>query len=128
MKTGMIVVGAALLAMILLADQTGRLSAAQEPTPSLYALLITTGPGWDTTRSAQQQRFFTEHSRNLRRLRDAGILVTGGRFGAYGLMIVQAPSPDSARALLAPDSSIAAGTFNVSVSRWSTVYDGTLKR
>lgn len=128
MRFRTIAVTGAVSALLVLAERQGRASPVQEPSPTLYALLITTGPGWDTTRSASQQRFFGEHSRNLRRLRDAGIIVTGGRFGPYGLMVVQAPNADSARALLAPDSSIAAGTFNVGVSRWSTVYEGTLRR
>jgi hypothetical protein len=111
---------------VLLAGCSG--AAAQQPAPTLFALMFSTGTGWDTAKPPQDQAGFGAHSRNLRRLRDAGIIVTGGRFGEYGLMIVAAPTSDSARALLAPDSSLAAKTFNVQVTRWSTVYPGTLSR
>jgi len=102
--------------------------AAEPPVAQTYAFLFTTGSNWDMSKPPQNQQGFAAHSRNLRRLRDAGIIIAGGRFGGYGLMIVEAPSEDSARAMLAPDSSLAARTFNVEVTRWATVYPGQLAR
>jgi hypothetical protein len=92
------------------------------------ALLFTVGPGWDTTKSPGSQRHFAAHSANLSRLRSAGLIVAGGRFGAYGLILVRAPNRDSAAALLRPDSSLAAGTFRVDIQPWSTIYDGAITR
>lgn len=102
--------------------------AARQPADRLVALVFTTGPAWDTARPPTAQQHFATHSANLRRMRETGILVAGGRFGPYGLMLVRAPSVDSARGLLAPDSSIAVGTFRVEVTLWQTVYEGTLSR
>ena len=92
------------------------------------ALVFTTGPAWDTSKPPNTQAQFGSHSANLRRLKDAGAIVAGGRFGAYGLILVRAPSVDSARAMLAPDSSLVVGTFKVEVAPWSTIYEGTITR
>ena len=102
--------------------------ASRQARDRTFALVFTTGPGWDTSRSPGEQAQFGSHSNNLRRLRDAGVLVAGGRFSQYGLILVRAPSVDSARAMLVPDSSIAVGTFKVEVSPWSTIYEGTITR
>jgi hypothetical protein len=119
-----------LLAIVVIGAASGN-QATQPQTQAaspLFALLFTTGPGWNAALPPAEQRFFQEHSANLRRLREAGIIVTGGRFGEYGLMLVRAPTLDSANALLRPDSSLRAGTFKVAVNRWSTVYDGAVSR
>jgi hypothetical protein len=100
-----------------------------QPAPSpTIALLVTTGPNWDKAKAPGEQRHFKAHSDNLRRLRDAGVIVAGGRFSEYGLILVRAPSVDSAMSMMKPDSSIAVGTFNVTASRWSTIYEGMIGR
>lgn len=102
--------------------------ASPQAAPGTVALVFTMGPGWDTSRTPNAQAHFDSHSANLRRLREAGLIVAGGRFGAYGLILVRAPSVDSARAMLVPDSSLVAGTFKVEVNRWATIYEGTITR
>ena len=114
------------LFLLLLIPANGRATSAQQPAPTEFALLFTTGSAWDMSKQPAQQPHFAGHSANLRRLREGGILITGGRFGPYGLMIVRAPTQDSVMRLLAPDSTIAAGVFKVQVERWRTVYSGTL--
>ena len=102
--------------------------ASPQAAPGTVALVFTTGPAWDTSKSPNAQAQFGSHSANLRRLREAGVIVAGGRFGAYGLILVRAPGIDSAHAMLLPDSSIVVGTFKVEVTRWSTIYEGTITR
>lgn len=102
--------------------------ARPQPRPAVFALLFTTGPAWDPAKTPAQQTHFATHAANLSRLRQAGAIVAGGRFGAYGLILVKATSPDSAAALLAPDSSLIAGTFKVEIAPWSTVYEGVITR
>jgi hypothetical protein len=92
------------------------------------ALVFTTGSSWEGAKAPNAQAQFGSHSANLRRLKDAGVIVAGGRFGAYGLILVRAPTADSARAMLVPDSSLVVGTFKVEVSPWSTIYEGTITR
>jgi hypothetical protein len=107
----------------------GLLSGASPQAPErTIALVFTTGPGWDASKPPNAQAHFGTHSTNLRRLRESGVIVAGGRFGAYGLILVRAPSVDSARAMLAGDSSVVVGTFKVEVSPWSTIYEGSITR
>lgn len=104
------------------------IGASPQDPPRTIALVFTTGAGWDQSKSPGAQQGFASHSANLRRLREAGLIVAGGRFGAYGLILVRAPTVDSARSMLAPDSSLVVGTFKVEVAPWSTIYEGTITR
>lgn len=60
-------------------------AAASEP--QLFAVEIKVGPKWDPAKSPQEQAFFREHSTNLRRLRDAGVLVMDARYADKGLVV-----------------------------------------
>jgi len=113
------------VALVLAGLLVGTAPQSQDRT---MALVFTTGPGWDTAKAPGAQSQFGSHSNNLRRLREAGVIVAGGRFGPYGLILVRAPGVDSARAMLVPDSSIVVGTFKVDVLPWSTIYEGTITR
>jgi len=102
-------------------------SPLQAP-PRTIALVFTTGPAWDASKPPNAQPHFGTHSTNLRRLKEAGVIVAGGRFGSYGLILVRAPTVDSAHAMLAPDSSVVVGTFKVEVMPWSTIFEGSITR
>jgi|SRR5688572_18976246 hypothetical protein len=104
------------------------MGASPQSQDRTIALVFTTGPGWDASKAPGAQAQFGSHSNNLRRLRETGLIVAGGRFGPYGLILVRAPNVDSARGMLVPDSSIVVGTFKVDVSPWSTIYEGTITR
>lgn len=112
-------------------------AAATSPAPATptatvtggtYAVSFTTGPKWDKSKAPNLQEGFAEHSANLRRLRESGVLHAGARYGEVGLMIVRADSVDAATALFAADPTIAAGVFRIEVVPFFTVYGGELKR
>lgn len=103
-----------------------RADAAQEP--SLFVMMYTPGPGWDASQPPPAQRHFDTHSANLARLRRDSVIVAGGRFGPWGLILVRAADETAAQALFAPDSSLTAGTFQGEVHRWTTIYEGTVPR
>lgn len=94
---------------------------------SLFAIEIKVGPKWDQARPPQEQVFFKEHSANLRRMRESGILVMGARYADKGLVIVAATNAAEARAQMEQDPSIAAGTFAFEVHPFSVFYAGELK-
>ena len=100
--------------------------AAQSPAPAakLFAVTITTGPAWDAAKPANEQKFFREHSASLARLRAEGLSVLGGRYGDKGLLLVRAPDEAAARAELAKDPSIAAGTFQATVEEYRPFQHG----
>lgn len=93
----------------------------------LFAVEIKTGPAWESTKPPQEQAFFREHSAHLRKLRDAGQLVFGARYGDKGLIVLAAPDAAAARALVAQDPSIAHGTFAAEVHEFAVFYSGAVQ-
>jgi hypothetical protein len=101
----------------------GRAAAGPVQTP-LWVMMYTTGPAWDATRAAADQRHFRTHSANLARLRAEGRIRLGGRFGPWGLILVDARSEAEARSYFAPDSALSSGVFAGELHAWSTIYAG----
>jgi len=97
---------------------------APAPPSPLFAAVFTTGPKWDAAKAPGEQPFFKDHSANLAKLRAAGRIVMGARYGEVGLVVVSAASETEARSLFEADPSIAAGTFALNVHRFSVFYPG----
>lgn len=111
------------LATLLLAGP----ARAQEASPlPLFAAEIRTGAKWDAAKPPQEQPYFREHSQNLRRLRDAGHLVMGARYGEVGLVVLAAADAAAARAMMDADPSFEAGTFRYDLHPFNVFYGGTL--
>ncbi len=94
---------------------------------SLFAVEIKVGPKWDQSKPPQDQPFFKEHSSNLRRMRESGLLVMGARYSDKGLVIVAASTASDVRAQMDQDPSFSAGTFAYEVHPFSVFYGGELK-
>lgn len=101
----------------------GRAAAVPVQTP-LWVMMYTPGPAWDTSRATADQPHFDAHSANLARLRSEGRIRLGGRFGPWGLILIEAKDEPEARALFAPDSALAQGVFSGELYAWSTIYEG----
>lgn len=113
---------AACITALLLA---GSAVAQDNPLP-LFAVEIRTGAKWDAAKPPQEQAHFREHSQNLRRLREAGHLVMGARYGEVGLVVLAAADAAAARAMMDADPSMEAGTFRYELHPFSVFYGGTL--
>jgi hypothetical protein len=96
---------------------------AAAPAP-LFAAVFKTGPTWDAAKAPGEQAFFRDHSANLAKLRAAGRIVMGARYGDVGLIVVTAATEAEARTYFETDPSIAAGTFALDVHRFSVFYPG----
>ncbi len=108
----------------------GAAAAESQPDPAelrLFAIEITVGPGWDSSKPPNAQAFFAEHSANLRRLREAGVLVMGARYSDKGLIVVRAGSVGEVHAMMAQDPSIEAGTFRYAVHPFAVFYPGSIE-
>lgn len=103
----------------------------QEPKPAaparLFAVTFRTGPGWDAAKPPGEQRYFKEHSANIRQLKAEGRLVVGGRFADVGLLLLRAETQADAQALVDRDPSVANGTFKAEVHPWSTFATGCVE-
>jgi uncharacterized protein YciI len=109
-------------------------AGAQTETPpaspaevALFAVEIKVGSKWDSAKPPQEQAFFREHSANLRRMREAGVLVMGARYSDKGLVIVSAASIAEVNAQMEQDPSFAAGTFIYEVHPFNVFYAGELQ-
>lgn len=121
-KAVLVLIGLTLSAMGFVAAE------AEEAAPEkqLFAVQIKVGPGWDPSIAPNEQKFFKEHSANLRALRDAGHIVMGARYSDIGLLVVSALSAEAVTALMQEDPSIAAGTFVFEVHPMLVFYPGTV--
>jgi uncharacterized protein YciI len=113
-------VGGWMLAGLLVAGS----AAAQDTPPPLWAAEIRTGARWDAGKPPQEQAFFREHS--LQRLRAAGQLVMGARYGDKGLVVLAAASEAEARAMMDADPAIKAETFRYELHPFSVFYGGSV--
>ncbi|HRD96978.1 MAG TPA: hypothetical protein PLA97_11340 [Rubrivivax sp.] len=106
--------------------------AQTQPTTSpsneapLFAVEITVGAKWDSSKPAHEQSFFREHSSNLKRLRDAGALIVGARYADKGLVVLAAQDEEQARAMMDEDPSIKAQVFRYQIHPLSVFYGGVL--
>ena len=119
-------VPALLFGLSLLAAYTvGRATAAPPQTPQ-WVMMFTPGIAWDSTKAPNLQAHFGNHSANLARLRSEGRIRLGGRFGPWGLILVDASSEAEARSYFAPDSTLSSGVFRGELYAWSTIYAGSV--
>jgi uncharacterized protein YciI len=95
--------------------------------PRLFAIEIRVGPAWDVDKAPGEQAFFREHSANLRRLRDAGKLVFGARYGDVGLVVLSATTLEDARAMMDADPAMQAGVFAYDAHPFNVFYPGTVE-
>lgn len=94
---------------------------------TLFAVEIKIGPNWDSSKPPGEQAFFSEHSANLKRLREAGHIVMGARYSDIGLIIFSAASAEEVRALMSRDPSMTAGTFKYEVHGLNVFYPGLVQ-
>ncbi len=99
---------------IALADEAG--------TTHLYIVHFETGAEWDAALTPGEQPGFKEHSANLNRLRKAGTIVFGARYGELGLIVLKAESLDAATELMQADPGVTAGIFDVRVETLNVFY------
>lgn len=109
------------------AVQPASVASAAEPARKLFAVEIRIGPNWDSSKPPGEQEFFSEHSANLKRLRDAGHIAMGARYSDIGLIIFSASSAEEVRALMAQDPSMTAGTFKYEVHVPNVFYPGLVQ-
>lgn len=109
-----------LLACAAHADESKKASA----TSGLYLVEFTLGPNWAVDTPPQEQNGFADHSANLARMRKAGLVLFGARYGDKGVVLLKVPDEATARQALAEDPTIAAGVFNAAIHEFRPFYTG----
>jgi|GEM_PF-3392450 len=91
-----------------------------------FAVEFRTGPAWQADKPAAEQAHFRAHSANLRRLRDARLLLLGARIGDRGFIVIAARDEAAARAEFDADPAVKAGVFSLSLQPMQVFYGGIL--
>jgi len=125
---GLLAAGAGLASGSNAADEDQGAIAERRPDGKVFLVQFSVGPGWVAGRPPQEQSRFKEHGSNLRRLRDEGRIVLGARYADKGLIVVRFASEEQARAEMASDPGVQAGTFVFEVHQLQPFYDGCLER
>jgi hypothetical protein len=96
--------------------------AAESPQPSLFIVHFETGPNWNKALAPRDQAGFEGHSKNLKRLRDEGVIVFGARYGDLGMIVLTLDAVDKARALMDADPGVRSGIFSYRVETLRVFY------
>jgi hypothetical protein len=126
---GAVLLAAPMLAMHEAAAQAPQAAAQPKPEPppaatKLFAVEFRTGPAWDTALKPHEQPHFNDHSANLKRLRDAGMILLGARYSDKGFLVFSAVSEAAVRAEIDPDPTVKAGVFAYEVHAFNVFYPG----
>ncbi|NNF68064.1 MAG: hypothetical protein HKM98_11200 [Gammaproteobacteria bacterium] len=107
--------------------ESASIDSTVESTNKLFAVEVRVGPNWDNSLAPNEQEFFSEHSANLKRLREAGHIAMGARYSDVGLIVFSAQSADEVRAFMSSDPSMSAGTFKYDVYQMNVFYPGMVQ-
>lgn len=115
-----------LVLVLLFGVHAGRTSAAENAglAEPLYIVEFTTGPAWVADKPFHEQAHAADHSANLRRLRERGILVLGGRHGAKGMIILKTSSEAAAHSEIEQDPAVSAGIFSYTIEEFNPFFGG----
>ena len=101
-------------------------ASAAGPDKPLFAVEFRLGPRWDAARPVHEQLHFREHSANLKRLREEGLLRVGARYADKGFIIIAAASEQEVRREIDKDASVQAQVFAYEVHAFQVFYPGAL--
>lgn len=93
----------------------------------LYVVEFTTGPAWQADKPFHEQAHAVDHSANLRRLREQGILVLGARHGAKGMIVLRTSSEEAAHSEIDQDPAVSAGVFSYTIEEFKPFFGGCVE-
>ena len=94
------------------------------PAGRFYAVEFRTGPRWDAARPPGEQAHFQDHSQNLKKLRQEGRILLGGRYSDKGFLVLSGSSEEEIRKLFDADPSVANQVFALEVHEFRPFYPG----
>jgi uncharacterized protein YciI len=118
----MMLVAPLLTALSLLAAAPDEVTPA--PATRFFAVEFRTGPRWDAAKPPGEQAYFQDHSQNLKRLRQEGRILLGGRYSDKGFLVVSGSAEEEIRKLFEADPSVANQVFAFDVHEFRPFYPG----
>ncbi len=108
--------------------QSAATASSGQSAPGLFAVEFRTGPKWDASKAPHEQAGFDEHSANLKRLRDGGVLLLGARYADKGFIVLAAGSEVAARTEIEVDPSVRNQVFAYEVHEFRVFYPGCVAK
>jgi hypothetical protein len=115
------------IAIVLIFAQSAEAQAPSGRKQQYTAAIFSRGSGWDTTKSPSAQPHFSEHGKNLQRLRAAGAVALGARYGDYGMVVFKSGNIDSVRSLFSTDSLVLKDILHMELHPFLPFYPGTIE-
>ena len=113
-----------LVRLSLLCALTSPVYGQERQQDGLYVAVYTFGKNWGQDKKAHEQEYHEAHSSYLKKLREAGSIVMGGRYGDKELLVLKAESLVEAMLVTQQDSAVKFHTFQVSVYPFNALYPG----
>lgn len=107
-------------------------ASAQEPgkpkvKKQYIAAHFSRGVYWDTTKAPGAQPHFGDHGRNLKRLKDAGTIAFGARYGEFGMVVFKTDSEAEVRSMFATDSLVLKDILRMNLTPFHPFYYGCIE-
>lgn len=92
-----------------------------------FVVLYTIGENWDTTKPANEQLYFKEHSLHLSELRKNKKISIGGHYSDMGMIIIKAKDENEAKTLIIEDKAIQNKIFKAEIFLFNPFYKGCVE-
>ena len=99
----------------------------KQTTQQYYSALFSRGENWDSSKQPNEQPYFAEHGKNLKRLKDEGKIAIGSRFGDFGLVVIRSNSEQEVRSLFAGDSLVIKNILKMEIHKFNPFYKGCIE-
>jgi uncharacterized protein YciI len=96
--------------------------SAEPPATPLFVVHFEIGPAWDKSAAPQNQPGFGDHSANLNRLRNEGVIVFGARYDEFGMIVLKAEALATAKNLMEADPGVRIGLFSYRITPLNVFY------
>lgn len=110
-----------------LAAQVSVADEAATPHP-LFIVHFETGANWEADKPFHEQAHASDHGANLKRLRDAGLILLGARYADKGMLVLRAESEAAVRAEIDRDPMVTNDVFTYTIHAFHPFYEGCVKR
>ncbi len=110
----------------LLSDENDSEISLAPQAGTLFIVHFSLGPNWNAEKQAHEQKFFKEHSENLRKMRTDKKLLIGARYADKGMIIIKAADEAEAKTMIERDPMVANNIFQAEMHSFQPFYDGCI--
>lgn len=91
------------------------------------AALFSRGDSWDSTKTPNEQPYFSQHGKNLKRLKEEGKIAIGARFGEFGMVVFKSDNAEEVRSFFSNDSLVLMKYLKMELHPFNPFYKGCIE-